>query len=66
MIFSQFIRRRPKSLKGIKEHSAVVESAELSLPAFRAPVTGEQARAALARSRARRGLEPSPLGPGDA
>jgi hypothetical protein len=54
MILPRFFRREPRSLKGIKERSAVAESAELSLPAFRAPVTGEQARAALARSRARR------------
>jgi hypothetical protein len=66
MILPHFFRREPTSLKGIKERSTVVESAELSLPSFRTPVTGEQARAALARSRARRGLEPLALGPGDA
>jgi|1186.fasta_scaffold590714_2 hypothetical protein len=55
MIIPRIFRREPRSLKGIKERSAVAESAELSLlPAFRAPVTGEQARAAMERSRARR------------
>ena len=54
MILPRLFRREPKSLKGIKERSAVIESAELSMPAFKAPITGEQARAALARSRARR------------
>jgi hypothetical protein len=51
----QLLRRRePKSLKGIRERSAVVRSAEIAGPAFPRPVTGEEARAALERSRARR------------
>jgi hypothetical protein len=54
MILPQFLRREPTSLKGIKERSAVIESAELALPAFKTPITGEQARAALKRSQARR------------
>jgi hypothetical protein len=54
MILPRLFNREPKSLKGIKERSAVIESAELSMPVFKAPITGEQARAALARSRARR------------
>ena len=49
-----FFRRPPKSLKGIGEQSAVVESAEIAGPAFPRPVTSEEARAALERSRARR------------
>jgi len=54
MSFPRFFRREPETLKGVRERSAVVRSAELALPAFRAPVTREQAVAALARSRARR------------
>ena len=49
-----FLRRPPKSLKGIREESTVVESAEIAGPAFPRPVTSEEARAALERSRARR------------
>jgi hypothetical protein len=49
-----FLRRPPKSRKGIREQSAVVESAEIAGPAFPRPVSGEEARAALERSRARR------------
>jgi hypothetical protein len=47
---------RPKNddLKGIRARSAVVRSAELALPAFPRAITREEARAALARSRARR------------
>ena len=50
----RLFRRAPDSRKGIRDRSAVVRSAELALPAFRAPVTREEAHAALARSRARR------------
>jgi hypothetical protein len=50
----RILRREPESLKGIRERSAVVRSAELALPPFRKGVTGEEARAALQRSRARR------------
>lgn len=53
MSLHDFFRREPKSLKGIKERSGVAEGAERALPVLK-PVTGEQARAALARSRARR------------
>jgi hypothetical protein len=49
-----FHRREPSDRKGIRERSAVVRSAELALPAFEAPISREDARAALARSRARR------------
>ena len=49
-----FLRRPPKSRKGIREQSAVVESAEIAGPAFPRPVTSEEARAALERSRVRR------------
>jgi hypothetical protein len=49
-----FHRREPADRKGIRERSAVVRSAELALPAFAAPVSRDQARAALKRSRARR------------
>ena len=49
-----FFRRPPKSRKGIREQSAVVESAEIAGPAFPRAVSGEEARAALERSRARR------------
>ena len=51
----RLFRREPKSLKGIRERSAVVRSAELSMaPAFPRPISGDEARAALERSRARR------------
>jgi hypothetical protein len=50
----EIFRRAPKSLKGIRERSAVVGSAEIAGPAFPRPVTGAEARAALERSRARR------------
>jgi hypothetical protein len=50
----RLFRREPDSRKGIRDRSAVVRSAELALPAFRAPVSRAQAHAALARSRARR------------
>jgi hypothetical protein len=53
MMLPRLFQREPKSLKGIKERSAVIESAELAMPALK-PVTGKQARAALERSRARR------------
>ena len=53
MSLHDFFRREPKSLKGIKERSGVAEGAERALPPLK-PVTGEQARAALQRSRARR------------
>jgi hypothetical protein len=49
-----FRRREPSDRKGIRERSAVVRSAELALPAFAAPVSAEDARAALERSRAKR------------
>ena len=49
-----FFRRPPKSRKGIREQSTVVESAEIPGPAFPRPISGEEARAALERSRARR------------
>jgi hypothetical protein len=50
----RLFRREPESLKGIRERSAVLRSAELSSPAFPRPVSGKEARAALERSRARR------------
>jgi hypothetical protein len=53
MSFPRIFRREPTTLKGIRERSAVVRSAEIALPAL-APVTRDAARAALARSRARR------------
>jgi hypothetical protein len=53
MSFPRLFRREPATLKGIRERSAVVRSAELALPSL-APVSREAARAALARSRARR------------
>ncbi len=53
MSLADFFRREPKSLKGIKERSGGSPGAELALPALK-PITGEQARAALRRSRARR------------
>jgi hypothetical protein len=49
-----FRRGEPESLKGIRERSAVVRSAELSMKPFRPGLTGEEARAALERSRAAR------------
>ncbi len=53
----RLFRREPDSRKGIRERSAVVRSAELGMPAFRAPVSREEALAALARSRARRAAD---------
>jgi hypothetical protein len=53
MSFPRIFHREPTTLKGIRERSAVVRSAELALPAL-PPVSREAARAALARSRARR------------
>jgi hypothetical protein len=53
MSFPRLFHREPATLKGIRERSAVVRSAELALPAL-APVTREAARAALERSRASR------------
>ena len=53
MSFPRIFHREPTTLKGIRERSAVVRSAELALPAL-APVSREAARVALARSRARR------------
>jgi hypothetical protein len=50
----RIFRREPESLKGIRKRAAVVRSAEIAGPAFPRPVTGEEARAALERSRARR------------
>lgn len=50
----RLFRREPDSRKGIRERSAVVRSAEIAGPAFPRAVTGEEARAALKRSRARR------------
>jgi hypothetical protein len=50
----RIFHREPESLKGIRERAAVVRSAEIAGPAFPRPVTGEEARAALERSRARR------------
>lgn len=49
----ELFRREPKSLKGIKERSGGSPGAEGALPPLK-PITGEQARAALQRSRARR------------
>ena len=51
-IFSREPEEAP--LKGIRERSAVVRSAELAMPPFSEPITREQALAALRRSRARR------------
>jgi hypothetical protein len=61
MNLPRILRRRPEvsSLKGIRERSAVVRSAELAMPAFREPITREQAMAALKRSRARRAASES-------
>jgi hypothetical protein len=50
----RLFRREPESRKGIRERSAVVRSAEIAGPVFPRPITGEEARAALERSRARR------------
>ena len=50
----RLFRREPESRKGIRERSAVVRSAEIAGPVFPRPVSGEEARAALKRSRARR------------
>jgi hypothetical protein len=50
----RFLRRKPDGHKGIRARSALVRSAELVVAPFPAPITREQARAALARSRARR------------
>ena len=50
----RLFHREPESLKGIRERSAVLRSAELASPAFPRPISGEEARAALERSRARR------------
>jgi hypothetical protein len=47
-------RPKPNGHKGIRARSALVRSAELVVAPFPAPITREQARAALARSRARR------------
>jgi hypothetical protein len=55
MNLPRIFRRQPdSSLKGIRERSAVVRSAELAMPAFREPITREQAMAAMERSKARR------------
>jgi hypothetical protein len=54
MSLPRLFRREPSTRKGIRARSAVVRSAELALPAFPAPVSRTQARAALERSRARR------------
>jgi hypothetical protein len=53
MSLPRLFRREPATLKGIRERSAVVRSAELAMPAL-APVSRADAHAALARSRARR------------
>jgi hypothetical protein len=53
----RLFRREPDSRKGIRDRSAVVRSAELAMPAFREPVSREQAFAALKRSRARRAAD---------
>ena len=49
-----FRRNEPESLKGIRERSAVVRSAESSKKPVRPGLTGEEARAALERARAAR------------
>ena len=54
MSLPRIFRREPATLKGIRERSAVVRSAELALPAFPAPVSRDAAHAALERSRTRR------------
>jgi hypothetical protein len=53
MSFPRLFRREPPTLKGIRERSAVVRSAELALPAL-APVSRQATLAALARSQTRR------------
>jgi hypothetical protein len=53
MSFPRLFHREPTTLKGIRDRSAVVRSAELALPAL-PPVTRAAAQAALERSRARR------------
>jgi hypothetical protein len=53
MSFPRFFRREPTTRKGIRERSAYSPSAELALPELR-PISRDAARAALARSRARR------------
>jgi hypothetical protein len=50
----RIFRREPKSSKSIRERYAYVGSAEIAGPAFPRPISGAEARAALARSRARR------------
>ena len=50
----RLFRTKPDGLKHIRARSAVVRSAELALPAFPRPISREEARAALERSRARR------------
>jgi hypothetical protein len=55
MSIPRLFRREPSTLKGIRERSAVVRSAELALPAL-APVSREAAHAALRRSKARRAI----------
>jgi hypothetical protein len=50
----RLFRAKHEDLKGIRARSAVVRSAELALPAFPRPITRDEARAALRRSRARR------------
>jgi hypothetical protein len=54
MTTQRLLRPKHDGLKGIRARSAVVRSAELALPAFPRAITREEARAALARSRARR------------
>jgi len=53
MSLADFFCRERNSLQGIKERSGGSPGAEGALPPLK-PITGEQARAALARSRARR------------
>ena len=53
MSVPRLFHREPTTLKGIRDRSAVVRSAELALPAL-PPVSREAAHAALQRSRARR------------
>jgi hypothetical protein len=53
MSLPRIFRRESSTLKGIRERSAVVRSAELALPAL-PPVSREAAHAALRRSQARR------------
>jgi hypothetical protein len=54
MTVLRLFRAKPDELKGIRARSAVVRSAELALPDFPRPITREEARTALRRSRARR------------